>query len=208
MTRSRGWNGAPPASDVEAAARILAVARDEIDRHDADISISAIARSLGVTRATVYRYFPSVDAVLFAAAREAAGGFLDRLENRLSGVIDPVDAVVEIIATILETLPSDKYMSIVFTPDRASDAHSGVTSPVAIGIGQTMLRRLDVDWVAHGYDDESQRDLAEFILRIIQTFNIDPGHPPRYGAHLRRYLRRWVGPAITHANESTVAGSE
>jgi hypothetical protein len=59
-----------------------------------------------------------------------------------------------------------------------------------------MLRRFDVDWTACGYSDTDLDELAEHLLRIIQSFVIDPGRPPRTGQALRVYLRRWVGGAV------------
>ena len=59
-----------------------------------------------------------------------------------------------------------------------------------------MVRRFDVDWAALGFDDDELNELAEYLLRIIQSFVVDPGRPPRTGARLRDYLRRWVAPAL------------
>jgi hypothetical protein len=35
-------------------------------------------------------------------------------------------------------------------------------------------------------------------LRVLHSFLADPGRPPRSGADLRRYLTRWIGPAIAY----------
>ena len=59
-----------------------------------------------------------------------------------------------------------------------------------------MVQRLDVDWAAAGYDDADIDELSEHLLRIIQSFVIDPGRPPRRGEELRTYLHRWVGRAL------------
>ena len=59
-----------------------------------------------------------------------------------------------------------------------------------------MLRRFDVDWDAAGFSDDELNELAEHLLRIIQSFVIDPGRPPRTGEDLRDYMRRWVGSAV------------
>jgi hypothetical protein len=59
-----------------------------------------------------------------------------------------------------------------------------------------MLRRFDVDWARLGFTDSELDQLAEHLLRIIQSFVIDPGRPPRRGVELRDYLRRWVGSAV------------
>ena len=45
--------------------------------------------------------------------------------------------------------------------------------------------------------DADLDDLAEYTLRILQSFTIDPGRPPRTGEVLRGYLRRWIAPVLT-----------
>nr|MDT0526775.1 helix-turn-helix domain-containing protein [Streptomyces sp. DSM 41633] len=83
--RTHGWSGSAPASDEEAIARILVAAGNAIDERGADFSIADVARTLGVTRQTVYRYFPSTDALLVASAVHAASDFLDRVAAHLQG---------------------------------------------------------------------------------------------------------------------------
>ena len=114
--RTHGWSGSAPATDEEAIARILDAAGKAIDAHGADFSIADVARTLGVTRQTVYRYFPSTDALLVAAAVHAASGFLDRLAAHLQGITDPADAVAEAVATALEWLPEDKHLGLLICP--------------------------------------------------------------------------------------------
>ncbi|BBY45633.1 TetR family transcriptional regulator [Mycolicibacterium celeriflavum] len=194
--RTHGWSGSAPSTDEEAVARILDAAGKAIDARGADFSIADVARTLGVTRQTVYRYFPSTDALLEASAQRAATGFLDRLADHLQGVTDPQEAVAEGIATALEWLPKDKHMGLLLTPGRASAFSQTVTSDVALQFANSMLRRFDVDWTGHGLTDGDLDELAEHLLRIIQSFIIDPGRPPRRGAELRKYLRRWVGATL------------
>ena len=59
-----------------------------------------------------------------------------------------------------------------------------------------MVRRIDVDWTALGFTDAELNELAEHLLRIIQSFVLDPGRPPRSPGEQRAYLRRWVGGAV------------
>jgi AcrR family transcriptional regulator len=195
--RTHGWSGSAPATDDEAIARILDAAGKAIDARGADFSIADVARTLGVTRQTVYRYFPSTDALLQASAQRAATGFLERLAGHLQGVTEPVEAVAEGIATALEWLPKDKHIGLLLMPGRASEFSQTVTSDVALQFANSMLRRFDVDWAVLGFTDADLDELAEHLLRIIQSFVIDPGRPPRRGEALRDYLRRWVGSAVT-----------
>ena len=54
-----GWSGDTPSSDEEAIARILDTAEVIVAERGSAVRIADVARSLGVTRQTVYRYFPS-----------------------------------------------------------------------------------------------------------------------------------------------------
>lgn len=194
--RTHGWSGSAPASDEEAIARILVAAGNAIDDRGADFSIADVARTLGVTRQTVYRYFPSTDALLVASAVQAASAFQDRVAAHVKGTTDPAEAVTEAIAVALEWLPEDKHIGLLVAPGHATAHTEGVTSDVAVDFARTMMRMLDVDWAAIGYTDADLDELAEHLLRIIQSFVIDPGRPPRTGEALRSYLRRWVGSAV------------
>jgi AcrR family transcriptional regulator len=205
LVRTHGWSGSAPATDEEAIARILDAAGQAVDAHGADFSIADVARTLGVTRQTVYRYFPSTDALLVAAAVHAASGFQDRLAKHLRGITDPADAVAEAVATTLEWLPDDKQIGLLLTPGRPNPHTESVTSDVAQDFAHSMLRQFDVDWAGLGFGDADLDELAEHLLRIIQSFVIDPGRPPRQGDGLRDYLRRWVGAAI-QPSEVTTSG--
>ena len=195
--RTHGWSGSAPATDDEAVARILNAAGKAIDERGGDFSIADVARALGVTRQTVYRYYPSTDALLVAAAVHAASDFLERLAQHLRGITEPVEAIAEAIATALEWLPKDKHIGLLVVPGRANAHTESVTSDVALQFANAMLRRFDVDWAGLGFTDDDLNELAEHLLRIIQSFVIDPGRPPRTGEDLRDYLRRWVGAAVT-----------
>jgi AcrR family transcriptional regulator len=203
--RTHGWSGSAPASDEEAIARILDAAGKAIDARGADFSIADVARTLGVTRQTVYRYFSSTDALLVAAAVHAADDFQNRLEAHLHGITEPVEAVAEAIATALEWLPRDKHLGLLIVPGRPNPHAESVTGDVALDFAHSMVRRFDVDWAGLGLSDEDLDELAEHLLRIIQSFVIDPGRPPRRGDELRDYMRRWVGAAIRQPSEEATS---
>jgi hypothetical protein len=81
-------------------------------------------------------------------------------------------------------------------PGQVSAHVESVTSEVALQFANAMLRRFDVDWAALGFTDGELDELAEHLLRIIQSFVLDPGRPPRSPSEQRTYLRRWVGGAV------------
>jgi AcrR family transcriptional regulator len=190
----RGWGGNPPADDDEARERIVGAAMRCIDRYGPiKTGLSDVATELGVTRQTVYRLYASTDDLLFAVAAAAADSYLDRLAARVSGLTDPADAVVEGIAFTFERLPKERFLGLLLTTGRSEAFLKGVTSAHSIEFGRGMLHRMDVDWEAHGYDEASMTGLAEFGLRMLQSLVLDP---PPAKADVRRFLRRWVAPAV------------
>jgi AcrR family transcriptional regulator len=196
--RSHGWAGTTPDSDEEAIERILDAADKIISERGAAMRIADVARALGVTRQTVYRYFPGTEALLVATAMRSADGFLGRLATHVKGITDPVVAMVEGVAFAIEQLPSDNQVEFVLHQRDRSGQTVSIMSDTALTFGRSMLHRFDVDWERYGFDEAILDELSEFCLRVLHSFLVDPGKPPRNGAELRRYLTRWVGPAIAY----------
>ncbi|ADP80150.1 TetR/AcrR family transcriptional regulator [Pseudofrankia inefficax] len=196
--RSHGWGGNPPATDKEARERILDATRRCIDVATGAVGIVAVAEDLGVTRQTIYRYFPSTVELLQAAMLSSVEPFLDRLSAELGQLrMAPADLVIEALVTTLDSLLDEPYLALVFEPGRGSAFSRGVTSPNSRAFGRAILDRLPLDWAAEGFTEEYMDELVEHTLRIFQSFVLDPGSPPRRGDDLRRYLRRWLAPTIT-----------
>jgi AcrR family transcriptional regulator len=193
--RTHGWGGATPANDEEAVERILAAAGEALDQRGANMRVADVARALGISRQTVYNYFPGTNTLLQAVANRSGLRFLDRLAAHLAGIPDPVDALVESVAFAVEWLPDDKPVQLMLAHDFGRTS-SGVTSDLARQFGHGIFAGLDVDWEALGFDDKAIDLLVEFTLRLLQSFMVDPGQPPRSSAALRDILRRWIGPVI------------
>ncbi|OBK92757.1 TetR family transcriptional regulator [Mycobacterium asiaticum] len=197
--RSHGWSGHTPTSDEEAVNRIL----DAVDSLVANgglaaVRISDLARILGVSRQTIYRYFPGADALVVGSQIRAANGFLDRLATHLRGWKNPAAAVVEGVAFAAEELADDPRMARVLETRLPGGSTASFTSGAAIGLGREMFRRYDVDWEGHGFDQHAIDDLIELAVRTLQSVLLDPPEPPSNPAALRRLLSRWLGPAVLY----------
>lgn len=203
--RSRGWAGSTPSSDEEAISRILTAVDEEIAEHGAAIRLADVARRLGVTRQTVYRYFPNADALLVASAMRAVNGFIDQVADHVSGLNDPVIAVVESVSFGVESLSGDPQLERLLTRRDDAEAVASLTSDTAIAFCLSVFHRLDVDWKLHGFDDTALRELAEMTLRTVQSMLTDPGQTPRNGAALRHFVARWLGPAILYPRWSSLS---
>lgn len=205
--RSRGWAGSTPDSDEEAIARILDAVDDVVADQGAAIRLADVARRLGVTRQTVYRYFPNADALLIASSMRAVDGFIDQVANRVRGVNDPVTAIVESVSFGIENLAGDPQLENLLTRRQEGEAVTSLSSDTAIAFCLSVFHRFDVDWKLHGFDDTALRELAEMTLRTVQSILTDPGQPPREEIALRRFVARWLGPAILYPRMTSLLHS-
>jgi AcrR family transcriptional regulator len=196
--RSRGWAGLTPTSDEEAITRILDAVDEVVAEHGSAIRLADVARRLGVTRQTVYRYFPNADALLIASAMRAVDGFIDQLVAHVSGYNDPVTAVIESVVFGVEMLAGDPQLESLLTRPQEGEAVVSLTSDTAIAFCLSIFHRLHVDWPLHGFDDTALEELAEMTLRTVQSILTDPGQQPRDEMALRRFIARWLGPAILY----------
>ena len=197
--RSRGWAGVTPSSDEEAISRILNAVDAEVAQHGSAIRLADVARRLGVTRQTVYRYFPNADALLIASAMRAVNGFIDQVIERANGLNDPVAAIVESVSFGVENLAGDPQLEALLTRRAEGEAAISLISGTAMAFCLSVFRRLDVDWALHGFHDDAALDeLAEIVLRTVQSLLTDPGQSRRNGIALRRFVTRWLGPAILY----------
>ncbi len=203
--RSRGWAGSTPSSDEEAIARILTAVDEQVAEHGSEIRLADVARRLGVTRQTVYRYFPNAEALLIASSMRAVNGFIDQVAERVGGIGDPVTAVVESVSFGVENLSGDPQLENLLTGRGDGEALVSLTSDTAIAFCLSVFHRLDVDWTLHGYDATALEELAEMTLRTVQSLLTDPGRVPRSGRALRRFVSRWLGPAILYPRVASLS---
>ena len=154
-----------------------------------------------MTRQTVYRYFPSTEELLNAAALDAVqdltDGIVDHVREHLEATGgDAADAVVEVVAYVYEHLRTDPAINRLLAPGRIERTTTGLTAPTSIALGRSLLAGFPVDWASAGLDEDGERELVEHLLRTLQTFLLDPGEPARSGEELRAYLQRWLAPAL------------
>lgn len=197
MTRRHGWAGDPPRTEDEAIRRIVAAAIEQMTlAQGGDISIADVAKSLGVIRQTVYRYFTSAEALMKAAAIASVEAYMTRLQDHLHGIEDPSHALLEAVAFTIEEIPRTPHIGMFVQHPRVTALGADITSKRAAAFGREMLARFDVDWAAAGFDDALLDDVVEIALRTMQSFFISPGDPPRDGAQLRFFLSRWLGGTV------------
>ena len=192
-----GWQGNPPHTEDEARQRIIAATTSCVAKHGAArTTVSDVAAELGVTRQTVYRYYPSHAELLEAVAQAGLANFADRMVAHLSTFTTPADVAIESIVFSVETIPHDPAIGLLFQAGETEIFSRDVTSSMAVTVGADILRRVPVDWSQIGVEDEELDGLAEILMRLFVSFLQYPAEPPRSADELRALVRRWLGPAL------------
>lgn len=174
----------------------MKAAAELIDGGMTEVNILQVAKRLGVTRATVYRYFSDTPTLVKATLQRAAEEFMTGLGQALSGITNPADAVVEGIALTLERLREHRRFQLLFSAPERGQYLPAVTSPEALSAGRGIVDQFDVDWRASGWSATDMDELVELMLRMVQSQLTDPGHPVRSPSELRDFLHRWIAPAV------------
>ncbi|MGW3964434.1 TetR/AcrR family transcriptional regulator [Amycolatopsis sp. NPDC005003] len=193
-----GWQGNPPGTEDEARRRIVEAATACLDRAGlAKTSLSDVAAEAGVTRQTVYRYFPGLKDILRAVALAGVEEFAGRMERHLAAFGTAAEAAVESVVFAVRTLPGEPHMGLLLQAGEADFFTDGVISPLAFSYGARILRNLPVDWAAAGIATEDElQGLAEVLMRLFLSFLQYPSTPPLTDDELRALVRRWIGPAL------------
>lgn len=200
------WAGRPPADDAEASQRIRDAARRCIDRNGVNVRIAEVARELGVSRPTVYRRYPSGQAVLRAVALESIDPLLARvasMEVDLSAT--PAEVVAEVGCLLFEWLSRDSQLRQL-TRFGAGAATDDVTSSAALLLTRGLIER-----AVASFDEPADADhldeIAELVTRLVHSTIERPALLARRTGEPGEPLRRWVtaavGGILTRSAQST-----
>ena len=193
-----GWQGNPPGTEDEARRRIVKAAMACVDRVGlAKTSMSVVAAEAGVTRQTVYRYFPRLADILSAVAVAGAEDFAARMARHLASFGSPAEVAVESVVFGVLEVPREPYLGLLLQAGESDFFTVAVTSPESFALGARILRAVPVDWAGAGIttDDELQ-GLAEILMRLFLSFLQHPSTPALDDDQLRALVRRWIGPAL------------
>lgn len=192
-----GWQGNPPGSEEEARARIIAATLSCVDQFGpVKTTLSDVAAELGVTRQTVYRYYPNLAELLGAVAQAGLDNFIERMQAHLATTATPTEAAIESVVFAVRAIPHEPYTGLLFQAGETDVFSRGVTSSMALSVGADILRSVPVDWSEIGVGDHELEGLAEILMRLFVSFLQYPSDPPRSDDDLRALVGRWLGPAL------------
>ncbi len=101
----------------ESVMSVLAAASEILVDDPTELSMSEIARRSGVSKASIYRYFPDMAAIVHTLALPYAARAEDRLVSEMSRIDGPVLAVLVInslLDDVIETCETDRLARALF----------------------------------------------------------------------------------------------
>jgi TetR/AcrR family transcriptional repressor of mexCD-oprJ operon len=140
---------------LDAAARVLAAEGEQA-------SMSDVAVAAGVARATVYRYFPTRQALLDRLLEIATTDARTRLSAARVDAVRPEEALRRAVGALLDV---GDYFVVLARERMVADSH-GFTS----GIGDPLRRVVEQAQAAGGVRrDIPSSWLVEFLVRLVTT---------------------------------------
>lgn len=157
-----------------------------------------IAAEAGISRATVYRRFPSHEEIFIAVLERDSIEIGAVCSERLKGIDDPIDYIVEGMLTVLDEIPRRPLHAHLFREEAspwvinqtmpAEKLHSLCVSGLSAMPGLRLLppnrSRKDLDY------------LSEWILRTLISYAMVPSHHARNRDEMGQLLRTVLGPTI------------
>ena len=169
-----------------AADRILDAAEDLFTRQDAaTVGMNEIARAAGCSRATVYRYFESRDALYTAYVHRETHRVFSEMGKRIAGIADPRERLLQGVVASLRSVRESAALSSWFaTAQRPIGGEMAERSDVIKTLTEAFLGSL-------GVDDVERR--ARWLVRVMISLLVFPGHDD---ADERAMLEDFVLPMV------------
>lgn len=161
-------------------------------------TVEDVAAVAGTSRATVYRVFPGGrDEIILAALLSSAQEFLPQIPSRLRTARSTGDAIVELIVSAVSWVRAEPWReSLLSTP--LSRAITSADTAASYAVCSAFIEPYFTQ-AKHAGLVRSQvnlDDAVEYVVRMIHSLLVVPGHHDRSEAQLRRYVRLFVVPAL------------
>lgn len=158
------WNDTIEAHRREVRDAILDTTASLITRHGLDsVTMSQIADETGIGRATLYKYFPDIEAVLVAWHERQVANHLEELaavRDRSGDAVERLEAVLDAFAVIAHERHGSEFAALLHRGSHVARAHEElarfVRDLIAEGVKVGALR-----------DDVAPQELASYCLHAL-----------------------------------------
>jgi AcrR family transcriptional regulator len=197
----RAASGGEPEADDQTSVRIADAALRQFELFGlARSTIDDIARRAGVSRVTVYRRFPSKEALVDAVILRELRGFLVDLQNAIGSFATPEEKMAEGFVFTLESASRHPLLQ------RLLESEPEVVLPHLTVQGSAFIaaaREFLAAGIARELDDERGGEellvAADIVVRLILSFLLSPSQAIDLddpGA-AREFALRYLAPILT-----------
>jgi TetR/AcrR family transcriptional regulator len=200
MEPSRRWGDDRAILDDEEARRLLldAASRCIVRRGDSQIRMAEVADEAGVSRSTLYRYFPGRNEVLLGLMLMRVDTALGDLVRSLRHPDDPVRSLPEMVLARVESVEGDPLNEALFATESTA-----VATALEMGsqpIVDLLLRHygpLLQGWKLAGrlYDDLDPGSVVQW-LHTTTLFLLAPAWRRRSAADKRQFVEQFLVRAL------------
>ncbi|KAA1250068.1 TetR/AcrR family transcriptional regulator [Mycobacterium simiae] len=176
---------------TEAAAdRILdAAERLYTQRDPASVGMNEIARAAGCSRATLYRYFDSREALRAAYVHREARRLSHQIMRQVDGIADPRERLIASITAALRMVRESPALAAWFASSRPPiGGEVAEQSEVIAALATAFLRSLGPG------DSDAVERRGRWAVRVIISLLMFPGHGE---ADERAMIEEFVAPVVT-----------
>ena len=162
-------------------------------------SMEDVARAASMSRATVYRYFENRDDLLMGAVEREARRTAVVIKDRLEGIEDPGEYIIEGIVQSLVEIPKHEILSMIHNADAV-----GLTSRLVLN--SERLANVALEFVLPVIEPAREKGLLrenvdidsmiEWIYRLLGSYLAVPSTNATSLEELREQFRTMLLPAL------------
>lgn len=193
--QTSSWGGNSPRDASEARQRLAEIAIDCFSEKGLRKAFMAeVARKAGISRPTLYSYYPSKESLMFGAMGVEVEGWLRRQRSRVLRFDTAQERLVEGVLYAIAELPKTRVLKFIADPEYI---------PFVAQDDPSMRRTLEANSQAlEPFLElapelrERQYEIAEQVQRTITSFLQYQIGEPRTAAQLREFLHRTFVPSV------------
>lgn len=190
----RRWGGSQNAAPDEGRAKIVLAARACYAGKSIDKTTMAdIAARAKVARATLYRYFPSREAVLLAVFHEEARDFLEQFRSQVGEADTFCEFLLDYLVFTLKQAPKTPLHHVLFSEQAALwVSRNYLDDPESL--------KLTVDFFRESFRvalrvgeiraDLELEEIVAFMARLLLSMILMPAHQQWTEAQIRSHLEK------------------
>jgi len=192
--QANSWGGNPPRDVDEARQRLAEIAIDCFSEKGLRKAFMAdVARAAGVSRPTLYSYYPNKESLMFGAMGLEVEGWKRRQRRRVLCLDTPQERLVEGVLYAIAELPKTRVLKFIADPEYISFV--ALDDPGMRRTLEANVQALEPFLELAPRLRERQYEIAELVQRTITSFLHYEIGEPRNTRQMREFLHRTLVPA-------------